>query len=450
MNVLGYVKGLQDWQSGGHEWHMRSSRYMNASAGAPPAANEFCAAPAGLGTSAAAHQNVTGKAGSRQVQRATRTPRIRQWDPWRCPSSTCRSVPGTIPTWMPRAAIAWNGPAGWECLTHFPAAPASASGTSTNSRGFDFANCAAMIHPDASGPELDLSSGWLTWGTYADDYFPIVFGHTRDMAGAKAFNERLPAFMPVNSAASPVPVNPVERGLADLWSRTVSAVPENARRQFRGSVLDMAGSWLWELANQIKNRIPDPVDYIEMRRKTFGSDLTMSLSRLSHGQEIPPGIYRTRPMRGLDNSAADFACLANDIFSYQKEIQFEGELNNGVLVVQNFLGCDLRRAVNVVNDLMTSRMRQFERIVATELPALFDESGLDMRTRAILNGYAEELQNWMAGVLEWHRTTRRYHESELRYPATAPRIRSPDWAGYVSARIAELFDALGTAIAPRQ
>ena len=42
----------------------------------------------------------------------------------------------------------------------------------------------------------------------------------------------------------------------------------------------MTESWLWELANQIQNRIPDPVDYVEMRRKTFGSDLTMSLSRL--------------------------------------------------------------------------------------------------------------------------------------------------------------------------
>ncbi|MCF2434940.1 hypothetical protein LV779_10645 [Streptomyces thinghirensis] len=27
-----YAKGLQDWQSGGHEWHMRSSRYMNKGA----------------------------------------------------------------------------------------------------------------------------------------------------------------------------------------------------------------------------------------------------------------------------------------------------------------------------------------------------------------------------------------------------------------------------------
>ena len=95
----------------------------------------------------------------------------------------------------------------------------------------------------------------------------------------------------------------------------------------------MTSSWLWELANQAQNRIPDPVDYVEMRRMTFGSDLTMSLCRLAHGQQVPPEIYRSGPLRSLENAAADYACLLNDVFSYQKEIEYEGEVHNGVLVV---------------------------------------------------------------------------------------------------------------------
>jgi germacradienol/geosmin synthase len=142
----------------------------------------------------------------------------------------------------------------------------------------------------------------------------------------------------------------------------------DARRQFRKSIEDMTGSWLWELANHIQNRVPDPVDYLEMRRKTFGSDLAMSLSRIAFGDGIPSEVFATRPMRNLANSAADYGSLTNDIFSYRKEIEFEGELHNGVLVVQRFLDCDPQRAIDIVNDLMTSRMRQFERIVACELP----------------------------------------------------------------------------------
>src|SRR6201999_3893267 len=33
--VGAYLKGLQDWQSGGHEWHARSSRYMNSGVTTP-------------------------------------------------------------------------------------------------------------------------------------------------------------------------------------------------------------------------------------------------------------------------------------------------------------------------------------------------------------------------------------------------------------------------------
>jgi germacradienol/geosmin synthase len=253
----------------------------------------------------------------------------------------------------------------------------------------------------------------------------MVFGNTRDMAGAKVFNARLSTFMPLDLTPIPLPVNAVERGLADLWSRTASPMPANARRRVRRAVEDMTASWLWELANHMQHRIPDPVDYVEMRRRTFGSDLTMTLRQLTPGREIPSAISRTRPMWELVNSAADFACLTNDIFSYRKEVEVEGELHNGVLVIQSFLDCDAQRAIEVVNDLMTSRIRQFEHIVATELPALFDEVALEGTTRETLNGYVEGLQDWMAGVLNWHVETGRYREAELRYRESRLRSSPP-------------------------
>ena len=279
---------------------------------------------------------------------------------------------------------------------------------------FDFAVAAARIQPDASGPELDLSTGWLTWGTYADDYFPAIFGNTRDMAGAKVFNARLSLFMPLDCSATPPPINPVETGLADLWIRTASPMTTDQRRQFRQSVEDMTASWLWELANHIQHRIPDPVDYIEMRRKTFGSDLTMNLGRIERAARIPAEIFRTRAIQGLENSAADYACFVNDVFSYHKEIEFEGEVHNCVLVVQKFLGIDRQRAVSVVNDLMTSRLRQFEHIIATELPLVADDVNLNADARQALDAYVVGLQDWMAGILDWHRLTGRYDEPALR------------------------------------
>jgi germacradienol/geosmin synthase len=403
--VLNYVKGLQDWQSGGHEWHLRSSRYMNNGGKAA------LGGPTGLGTSAA-------RIMTSLVASAPYRIRSHSFVPFQAVGASV--LP---PIYMPYTA---------KCSPHLAVARDAvlewgermgiSDGTIWDARmleNFDLALCAAGIHPDASADELALSSQWLAWGTYADDYYPAVFGPRRDLAGAKATNARLSQFMPVEDAAIPAPVTPLERSLADLWARTAGRMSTADRRLFRHTVDTMTDSWLWELANLAQNRIPDPVDYIEMRRRTFGSDLTMSLCRIGHGNRIPTEIYRSRPIQALENAAADYACLLNDVFSYQKEIQYDGDFHNGVRVVENFLACDKGRALSVVNELMTARMRQFEQLVADDLPALCTDFGLDDDVRWAVTGYAEELQNWMSGILVWHQGCHRYQQSAL--PHRRPR-----------------------------
>ncbi|HEY9474702.1 MAG TPA: family 2 encapsulin nanocompartment cargo protein terpene cyclase [Mycobacteriales bacterium] len=436
-DVFRYVKGLQDWQSGGHEWHLRSSRYMNNSTNRSTndrgaASTHPLGSPFGLGTSAARIVSSLVVTAPQRLRSFSHVP-YQPVGPIRRPAMY---MPFPL-TLSPHLDSARERVVGWARRMGI------LDGVVWDERmlrAFDLALCSAGIHPDATAEELDLTTGWLTWGTYGDDYYPVVFGRTRDLAGAKACNARLVRFMPVESvqpvapvvpmvpglrdvpgvsgsrfgpAAIPVPTNALERGLADLWARTAGPLTVDARRTFRRAIEDMIDSWIWELGNQAQNRIPDPVDYIEMRRRTFGSDLTRSLSRLSHGRSVPPEIYRTRPIVAMENAAADYACLLNDVFSYQKEIEFEGEIHNGILVAQNFFDCDLDRAVQIVNDLMTARMRQFEHVVSTELPALFEDFDLDAEARATLSGYARELQNWLAGILNWHEGCHRYDGSRI-------------------------------------
>lgn len=444
-SVLLYVKGLQDWQSGGHEWHLRSSRYMNDTAThGPPVTQRLLGGPTGLGTSAAQIPLAPGNLGLQRVKYHTHVP----YEP---------VGPTTLPEfYMPytarvnvnlersrRHCIDWARQMGM--LESLPGG--IGIWDEDNLALFDFAVCAARLHPDAPGPELDQSSAWLTWGTYGDDYFPAVFGAAGNMAAAKILNARLPMFMPLDCGSTPPPANAVEKGLADLWLRTAFPMPMAQRRQLRQGVENMTTSWLWELANHIQHRIPDPVDYVEMRRKTFGSDLTMNFARIARAARIPPEIFRTRAMRALENSAQDYACFTNDVFSYQKEIEFEGELHNCVLVVQKFLDVGRARAVSVVNDLMTSRMLQFEHIVATELPFLVDDLGLDSYARAALDEYVVGLQDWMAGILDWHMLTGRYGESALRrrYRRPPQRLGGPTGLG-TSATVIDVLSSMRTAV----
>jgi germacradienol/geosmin synthase len=397
-----YVKGLQDWQSGGHEWHLQSSRYTKPRAAA---AVPVLGGPTGLGTQ-----------GARTISSLTATApqRLRSFShvPFQ-PVGALSRPPMNVPfplTLSPhldtarRQNVRWSADMGILSEGVWDEGKLAAA---------DLALCAAGIHPDATAEQLDLTTGWLTWGTYGDDYYSVFFGRGANIPAAKACNARLETFMPLDLADMAVPVSALERGLADLWIRTAEPMTEPSRRVFRKAIKDMFASWIWELGNRAQNRIPDPVDYIEMRRKTFGSDLTNSLYRLAYHGNLPEQLYRTRPVVGMENAAADYACLLNDVFSYQKEIQFEGDIHNGVLVVQNFLDSDAATAMRVVGDLMAARMIQFRNIVAVELPEFFDALHFDAATREALQGHARHLENWLAGILNWHQGCHRYAEADL-------------------------------------
>jgi germacradienol/geosmin synthase len=394
--VAAYTKGLQDWQSGGHEWHLRSSRYMNEGA----RSSSPWQAPGGRGTSAADVGALLAGAAQDRL-RAYRHVPFQKVGPSRIPdfympfelqlSPHLDGARHGLTGWLPRMGMLHEGV--WD---------------EDKLAAYDLPLCSAGIDPDATPDALDLSSRWLAWGTYGDDYYPLVYGHRRDLAAARLTTARLSACMPLDGEEPIAPANARERALIDRWARTTASMTLEQRRSVKASVDVMTESWVWELSNQIQNRIPDPVDYLEMRRATFGSDLTMSLCRMGHGPAVPPEVYRSGPVRSLENAAADYACLLNDVFSYQKEIEYEGEIHNAILVVQNFFGCDYPQALGVVHDLMTQRMEQFEHVAAHELPVLYDDFGLSADARAAMHGYVADLQHWMSGILNWHRSVDRY------------------------------------------
>ncbi|MFE0325306.1 germacradienol/geosmin synthase Cyc2 [Streptomyces sp. NPDC058960] len=430
--VAAYAKGLQDWQSGGHEWHMRSSRYMNENA----RSRQRPFGLSGLGTSAADVRAVLADA---RAMGAPPAP-FRQWGRLRAYTHLPfqQVGPSLIPDlhmpyevelsphldgarsrltpWMHRMGMLQEGV--WD---------------EDKLAAYDLPLCASGLDPDATPEALDLSSQWLSWGTYGDDYYPLVFGHRRDLAAARLCTERLSSCMPLDGGEFPVPANGMERGLIDLWARTTAGMTPEQRRSLRAAVDDMTESWVWELSNQLQNRIPDPVDYLEMRRATFGADLTKNLCRMGHGPAVPPEVYRSGTVRALENAAIDYAMLVNDVFSYQKEIEYEGEIHNALLVVQNFFGCDYPTAVRIVGDLMNQRMEQFQHVAARELPVLFDDFALSQEAREVMDSYVADLRNYMAAVLNWHRDCHRYGADDL-----ARRFHGfvPDLASAVTLRAA--------------
>jgi germacradienol/geosmin synthase len=287
----------------------------------------------------------------------------------------------------------------------------------------DYGLMCAYTHPDCHAAELDLITDWYVWVFYFDDHFLEQYKRTRDDAGSRAYLERLRLFMPVDLADPvPAPTNPVERGLDDLWRRSTPGSGRDWRARFHAVTRHLLEESTWELDNIRRDRVSNPIEYIEERRKVGGAPWSACLVEHAAGVEIPPALAGTRPLQVLRDTFADAIHLRNDLFSYQREVEQEGEHSNGVLVAQRFLGCDVPRAAEVINDLLTSRLQQFEQTAVVELPLLYAAEGTPPDDQHRVFRYVKGLQDWQSGGHEWHMRSSRYMNRE---DPSAPASSSP-------------------------
>ncbi|HEX3781654.1 MAG TPA: hypothetical protein VHX38_18485 [Pseudonocardiaceae bacterium] len=313
----------------------------------------------------------------------------------------------------------------------------------------DYALLCAYTHPEADAAELDLITDWYVWVFFFDDHFLEVYKRTHDLAGAKAYLDGLAAFMPMDlDTPIPTATNPVEAGLADLWLRTVPAMSPDWRRRFATSTENLLKDCVWEMTNINNDRVPNPIDYVQMRRRVGGAPWSADLVEHAVNAEVPAAIADTRPLRVLKETFSDSVHLRNDIFSYQRETEEEGEVNNGVLVLQRFLDLSPQEAANAVNDLITSRLHQFENTVFTELPALFVEHGVDPVDQARVGKYVQGLQDWQSGGHEWHLRSSRYmNEGARAVPGPTRLLGGPVGLGTSAGRIGALLGNARHAVA---
>jgi germacradienol/geosmin synthase len=316
----------------------------------------------------------------------------------------------------------------------------------------DYALLCAYTHPDTPGPELDLVTDWYVWVFYFDDHFLEMYKRSPDLAGAKAYLDRLAAFMPAGDPADdaddastpPEPTNAVERGLADLWARTVPSKSPEWTVRFAESTENLLNESMWELANIQEGRVANPIEYIEMRRKVGGAPWSANLVEHANFLEVPDGIAATRPLRVLRDAFADGVHLRNDLFSYQREVEDEGENANIVLVLERFLGVDTQRAADLSNEILSSRLYQFDNTAVVEVPALVEEHNLDPAGRSSVARYVKGLQDWQAGGHEWHMRSSRYMNSKADTGATPEAfLRGPTGIGTTAVSVAALAGRMG-------
>lgn len=400
--VLAYIAGLRDWQAGCHAWHLRSGRQLDGAADAQPRT-----------------------VGVRPTAGPARLPDF---------SST---VPARLNPYVHGARIhaeRWARAMGMLDA----AAVATLDGTwqagTWDERAFraaDLGQFAALTHPDAQPAQLDLVADWHVWMRFLRDAFARASELPPDLPGARRFLSRLPLFMPdppLGGAGVP-PENAVERGLADLWSRTAPGIPMVVRGRFRAAVRSFTDSFLWELRHVAGNRVPDAIDFLEMRRRTAGAELSFRLAWLALNARFPAELFASAQLRTLAGAFADIWPWRADVLSYRERAERGIAVTNGVAVMRRLLGCDAQDAVDVIGQLVDLRLRRFERIATDEVPLLFPEFAPDAAARERLRAHVACLRDWLAGDLAWALRAGRSPGSAPPPAATEPPGTGPDtWA----------------------
>ena len=294
----------------------------------------------------------------------------------------------------------------------------------------DYALLCAYTHPDAPARR----SPWSPTGTCGSSSSTTtswrLFKRTQDRRRAARptstgcrFHADGPGELTV-----PEPANPVEAGLADLWTRTVPSMSAD-----------------WRAALRREHRAPaQRVAVGAVQHQRGPGRQPRRVHRDAPQGRRRPLVGRTRRVRRRRRSArrdrrqqaaaraadtfSDAVHLRNDLFSYQREVEEEGELSNGVLVLETFLGCTTQEAADAVNDLLTSRLHQFEHTALTEVPAAAARDtastrpGLRRRRRLRQGaaGLAVRRPRVAPALQPLHERRRR------RRPATPRRARRPD------------------------
>ncbi|GLY46496.1 hypothetical protein [Lentzea sp. NBRC 102530] len=263
----------------------------------------------------------------------------------------------------------------------------------------DFGSFTPLAHPTLGLDALVQISDMHVWAWYVADIFYDGYFRTRDLAGAKAFVARMRSIMDSPAQAT---WTVAERALADLLTRA----PLDARD--RASLDEYFDAMLWEVHANAQGRVPDPVDFVEMRRRTIAADMSARLAAGPLIDQLPPELMANSTMQAMVDAFADITSLKADVVGYERFGPDTGLITNAVHVVRTFFDCELQQAVTMVADLVNARMKQFATSAADDLPYLADQYRLDSAQRTALKAYVEALKAWLAGELMWTQRTGRY------------------------------------------
>ncbi|MER5934042.1 terpene cyclase [Streptomyces sp. NPDC002054] len=279
---------------------------------------------------------------------------------------------------------------------------------------WDMPRLAAYGFPHATGPVLDLCADTMGFFFVFDDQFDGPLG--QNPARAAAVCQQLIDI--VHGATPAAGADACSVAFADLWARSTEGAHP-------GWVARTAHEWEYYFATQAHEAIGrlrgtpgDMESYLQVRRGTAGTALTISLAERAAGIHIPAAAFHSPQLRLMREIAVDIPMMCNDVYSLEKE-EARGDVDNLVLVIEHSRSCTREEAIAHARREVHQRVEQFQEH-ASQVPGLCAQLGLGGREVAAVRTYVEVMGTWMSGYHAWQTQTHRYTTAPHILPNTGP------------------------------
>ncbi|WP_435035856.1 family 2 encapsulin nanocompartment cargo protein terpene cyclase [Pseudomonas neuropathica] len=273
-------------------------------------------------------------------------------------------------------------------------------------RAMGFGRFAMLCHTDTDDPDRLLLAAQCFAALFAvDDYYcdDERTGSEPKMVGPR-LSVALAALEPVylserfrpglEQALSSDPVLVALRGyLARVEALATPAQVARVRHEIIAMFVTMSAEAAW----RTEGLTPALWEYLAHRQ--VNSFLPcLSLIDIIGGYELPANVYSAPDVRRVTTLAASATIIANDLFSALKEQQAGiGDFNLPLLLIRE-QQCSPEQAMAQSAAIHDEIMHLYEAAENTVL----------LRASPLLKCYLTGLKCWLAGSVEWHRTSGRY------------------------------------------
>ncbi|SFM93064.1 Terpene synthase family, metal binding domain [Chitinophaga sp. YR627] len=262
----------------------------------------------------------------------------------------------------------------------------------------------ARMFPTADLNALSIAADLNTLLFILDDQFDEHGEGSAAIKQKEQFERLVHALIGImkhNSLISLEKGGPVLSAVSDFWKRIRKLGNLGWQVRFIESLQQAFAANLWRIEQVSRGELPTLEEYMKWRPFFSGASFFAHLLEAIEAFSLPDYVFLDATVKKLIMLCSNTICWANDLFSFNKELE-QGDEMNIVMLIRNTRDCTLEDAIAAAVAIHDDQVRQFKRLSA-KLPSF------GAVTDAQLSRYISALSIMMKGNIEWSvKDTARY------------------------------------------